>query len=107
MGSFSSAPKILNDDILDHDVNLPKQISRNELLQHCQRQPKVHPMVKRAFRKVKGPQLNYGLKFRKLNAVTKGKETPMKNITHIRSFLRILGYEKGEIKLFHPICALH
>ncbi|XP_018579582.1 nocturnin isoform X2 [Anoplophora glabripennis] len=72
MGSFSSAPKILNDDILDHDVDLPKQISRHELLQHCQRQPKVHPMVKRAFRKAKDTQPNYGLKFRKLNTVTKG-----------------------------------
>ncbi|KAJ8919962.1 hypothetical protein NQ315_006491 [Exocentrus adspersus] len=73
MGSFTSAPKILNDDTLDHDVNLPKHISRNELLQHCQRQPKVHPMVKRAFRKAKGPsESNCGLKLRKLNAVTKG-----------------------------------
>ncbi|KAJ8965508.1 hypothetical protein NQ314_004097 [Rhamnusium bicolor] len=72
MGSFSSAPKILNDDVLDHDINLPKNISRNELLQHCQRQPKILPVVKRVFRRARDPNSNYGLKFRKLNTVTKG-----------------------------------
>ncbi|KAJ8936123.1 hypothetical protein NQ318_022205 [Aromia moschata] len=72
MGSFNSAPKILNDDILDHDVNFSTNISRHELIQHCQRQPLVHPMVKRAFRKARNGESNYGLKFRKLNTVTKG-----------------------------------
>lgn len=72
MGSFSSAPRILNDDVLDHDINFPKSISRTELMQHCQRQSKVHPMVKRAFRKARDPDSNYGLKFKKLNTFTKG-----------------------------------
>lgn len=72
MGSFTSTPRILNNDVLDHDVNFAKSTSRTELLQHCQRQPKVHPMVKRSFRKIKFPDLDYGLKVRKLNTMTKG-----------------------------------
>lgn len=75
MGSFTSAPKIINNDILDKDVNFTEHISRNELLQHCQRQPKVHPMVKRAWR-AKDPDSNYGLKVRKLNTVSKGEFIP-------------------------------
>lgn len=71
MGSFTSAPKIINNDILDKDVNFTENISRIELLQHCQRQPKVHPMFKRAWR-AKNPDSNYNLKVRKLNAVSKG-----------------------------------
>lgn len=71
MGSFTSAPKIINNDILDKDVNFSETISRNELLQHCQRQPNVHPMFKRAWR-AKDPDSNYNLKFKKLNTVSKG-----------------------------------
>lgn len=73
MGSFTSAPKIINDDILDKDVNFVENISRSELLHHCQRQPKVHPMFKRAWR-AKDPDSNYSLKVRKLNAVSKGRQ---------------------------------
>lgn len=72
MGSFSSVPKILNADILDHDVNLPKNISRTELLQHCQRQLKTYPMVKRTFRKPKSSsELECGMKVRKLSRVSR------------------------------------
>ncbi|CAH1101164.1 unnamed protein product [Psylliodes chrysocephalus] len=72
MGSFSSVPKILNADILDHDVNLPKNISRTELLQHCQRQLKTYPMVKRTFRKSKSSsELECGMKVRKLSRVSR------------------------------------
>lgn len=74
MGSFSSAPKILNEDHQDNDISLPKAISRNELLQHCQKQSMLHhPMIKRAFRKSPdSSDLNQSLKFRKLNSVSKG-----------------------------------
>ncbi|RZC32345.1 hypothetical protein BDFB_013367, partial [Asbolus verrucosus] len=72
MGSFSSTPKILNDDNQDNDIQMPINISRFELIQYCQTQPQVHPMVKRAFRKAGEPKDNmYGFKYRKLNAVTK------------------------------------
>ncbi|XP_056643519.1 nocturnin isoform X2 [Diorhabda sublineata] len=72
MGSFTSAPRVLNADILDDDVNLPKNISRSELIQHCQRQPKIHPMVKRAFRKARNSSdTNCGVKVKKLNAVSR------------------------------------
>ncbi|XP_072400714.1 nocturnin isoform X2 [Diabrotica undecimpunctata] len=72
MGSFTSTPRVLNEDILDHDVNLPKNISRTELLQHCQRQPKIQPMVKRMFRKARpSSDFNCGVKVKKLNAVSR------------------------------------
>ncbi|XP_008190601.1 nocturnin isoform X3 [Tribolium castaneum] len=73
MGSFSSAPKIQNDDNQDNDIQIPINFGRFELLQYCQTQPQVQPMVKRAFKKA--GQTNddtYGFKCRKLNAVTKG-----------------------------------
>ncbi|XP_049819753.1 nocturnin isoform X2 [Aethina tumida] len=74
MGSFSSAPKILNDDVQDNDLVIPKSLSRNELLQHCQKQIRIgYPIFKRAFKKARNPNdHDYGFKFRKLNAVTKG-----------------------------------
>ncbi|CAG9763398.1 unnamed protein product [Ceutorhynchus assimilis] len=71
MGSFNSAPKILNDDSQDNDVNLPKNISRNELLQYCHKRPYGQLMVKRAFRKSRRCSNNdLGIKLKKLNAVT-------------------------------------
>ncbi|CAH0545835.1 unnamed protein product [Brassicogethes aeneus] len=88
MGSFSSAPKILNDDIQDNDLVLPKNISRNELLQHCQKQIRVgHPIFKRHFKKVDGHNgQDYGFKFRKLNAVTKGCSDYITNPNSLRVF---------------------
>ncbi|CAG9856001.1 unnamed protein product [Phyllotreta striolata] len=72
MGSFSSTPRILNADILDRDIDLPKNVSRMELIQHCQRQPKIHPMVKRTFRKARSlSDLECGVKVRKLNGVSR------------------------------------
>lgn len=75
MGSFSSAPKILNGDNQDSDIHIPEGISRQELLQYCQKQH-LHPMVKRAFTKANDSQDNHlinAFKFRKLNTVSKGK----------------------------------
>ncbi|KAK7791672.1 hypothetical protein R5R35_002043 [Gryllus longicercus] len=52
MGSFTSAPKILNDDSQDNDVRVPARQSREEVLARCckelaERRP---PLVRRAFR---------------------------------------------------------
>ncbi|XP_023024064.1 NADP/NADPH phosphatase nocturnin isoform X2 [Leptinotarsa decemlineata] len=84
MGSFTSAPKIINNDVLDEDVNFSKNISRHELIQHCQQQPKVHPMVKRVFRKAKNPDSDYGLKVKKLNTLTKACSEYISNPQNLR-----------------------
>ncbi|XP_069701047.1 nocturnin isoform X3 [Periplaneta americana] len=53
MGSFTSAPKILNEDTQDADVELPERMSRDELLQHCHQQLLNYPsLVKRCFRRL-------------------------------------------------------
>ncbi|XP_066148228.1 nocturnin isoform X2 [Euwallacea fornicatus] len=77
MGSFNSTPKIPNDDCQDNDVILPKSLSRNELLQFCQKRPYGQLMFKRAFKKAPRKLSNHnnesdslGIKFRKINAVT-------------------------------------
>ncbi|XP_050301160.1 nocturnin isoform X2 [Anthonomus grandis grandis] len=77
MGSFNSSPKILNEDSQDDDVSLPKNISRNELLQYCHKRPYGQLMVKRAFKKARRSAVkngedaeNLGIKVKKLNAVT-------------------------------------
>uniref|UniRef100_A0AAR5P177 Uncharacterized protein n=1 Tax=Dendroctonus ponderosae TaxID=77166 RepID=A0AAR5P177_DENPD len=74
MGSFNSASKIINDDCQDNDVNLPKNISRSELLQYCHERPYGQLMFKRAFKKSNGKRAdesdNMGIKLRKLHAVT-------------------------------------
>lgn len=79
MGSFNSAPKILNDDSQDNDIKLPQPISRNELLQYCQKRPYGQLMTKRSFRKPlrkrtnNNDSENLGIKFKKLNVVTEGE----------------------------------
>jgi len=79
MGSFNSAPKILNDDSQDNDMKLPQPISRNELLQYCQKRPYGQVMVKRSFRKPLRKRINnndsenLGIKLKKLNVVTEGE----------------------------------
>ncbi|PNF20554.1 Nocturnin [Cryptotermes secundus] len=55
MGSFTSAPKILNEDTQDGDVDLPPRMSRDELMQHCHQQlGNLPPLVKRSFRRLQG-----------------------------------------------------
>lgn len=85
MGSFNSTPKILNDDCQDNDIKLPQPISRNELLQYCQKRPYGQLMVKRSFRKPlrkrtinNNDSENMGIKLKKLNAVTEGELLPLK-----------------------------
>lgn len=54
MGSFTSAPKILNEDTQDADVELSARMSREELLQHCHQQLESLPaLVKRSFRRLR------------------------------------------------------
>jgi hypothetical protein len=56
MGSFTSAPKILNEDTQDGDVELPRRMSREELLQHCHQQLGTLPaLVKRRFKRLQAP----------------------------------------------------
>lgn len=35
MGSFTSAPKILNDDSQDDDLDLPNSMTKEDLLSYC------------------------------------------------------------------------
>ncbi|XP_017767786.1 PREDICTED: nocturnin isoform X2 [Nicrophorus vespilloides] len=88
MGSFSSSPKIINDDVLDHDVSFPDNISRQELLQFCQKQYDLYPMVKRPFRRAKSndDMLTYSLKARKLSGVSEGCSDYISNPLSLRIF---------------------
>ncbi|XP_067004646.1 nocturnin isoform X3 [Anabrus simplex] len=57
MGSFTSAPKILNDDTQDSDVHIPERLTREQLLARCHRELADRPsLVKRTFRRV-APQV--------------------------------------------------
>ncbi|KAF5272703.1 hypothetical protein FQA39_LY07730 [Lamprigera yunnana] len=71
MGSFNSAPKILNDDCQDKDVHLPDAITRMEILKHCQKYLYLYPMIKRNFRLMKGYDKDCCPNFEKLNSVSK------------------------------------
>lgn len=73
MGSFTSAVKIQNDDTQDNDLAFPDQISRQELLQHCQKQLAHLPApIKRSFRRANDTDEDMGLKYMKLNSISKG-----------------------------------
>lgn len=51
MGSFTSAPKILNDDTQDNLIAFPVRLSRDELLQKCHTEHKSS-VIKRSFKKL-------------------------------------------------------
>lgn len=51
MGSFTSTPKILNNDDQDNDLHIPSELDRKELLQYCRMQTKLHSLLKRTFRR--------------------------------------------------------
>nr|CAD7445236.1 unnamed protein product [Timema bartmani] len=58
MGSFTSAPKILNDDLQDSDLDLPETLSREQLLQRCHKELEGVPaLVSRRFRSLDEEQL--------------------------------------------------
>lgn len=98
MGSFTSTPKILNGDHQDNDLYLPDGLSREELLQYCQKYH-LHPMVKRAFRKAQDTQdsMTYALKFRKLNTVSKACSEFVTSPLYLRVFQwNILSQALGE-----------
>jgi hypothetical protein len=75
MGSFTSAPKILNEDTQDADVELPSHMSRDELLQHCHQQLENLPaLVKRSFRRLR-PQFgdtSEGVRVLQWNVLSRG-----------------------------------
>ncbi|XP_073974101.1 NADP/NADPH phosphatase nocturnin isoform X2 [Rhodnius prolixus] len=53
MGSFNSAPKILNEDTQDNDVTLPEHMSKEDLLTYCTNQLQGTPsLIPRTFRSV-------------------------------------------------------
>jgi len=57
MGSFTSAPKILNDDAQDNDVDLPEAMTKEELLDYCTSQLQGHPgVIPRTFASVQSPK---------------------------------------------------
>jgi hypothetical protein len=75
MGSFTSAPKILNEDTQDADVELPARMSRDELLQHCHQQLENLPaLVKRSFRRLRQQvdDNSDGLRVLKWNVLSRG-----------------------------------
>lgn len=51
MGSLSSSPKIMNSDDQDNDLQMPRDISRKELLQFCRLHGNRHDLLKRTFKK--------------------------------------------------------
>ena len=76
MGSFTSAPKILNEDTQDMDVLMPAvHMSRDELVQHCHEQREGLPsLVKRNFRRL-GQQFGdttSGVRVLQWNVVSRG-----------------------------------
>ena len=80
MGSFTSAPKILNEDTQDADVELPAHMSREELLQHCHQQLENLPaLVKRSFRRLR-PQFgdtSEGVRVLQWNVLSRGTYTEL------------------------------
>ncbi|XP_014243825.1 nocturnin [Cimex lectularius] len=50
MGSFTSAPKILNEDTEDNDVQLPDKMSKEELLKYCSSQIGGSILLQRPFK---------------------------------------------------------
>ncbi|XP_076352235.1 nocturnin-like isoform X2 [Tachypleus tridentatus] len=57
MGSFTSAPKILNEDTADYDVDIPERSNREELLKRCDVELKrLPPPIRRSFHDVRGPR---------------------------------------------------
>jgi hypothetical protein len=79
MGSFTSAPKILNEDTQDADVVLPARMSRDELLQHCQQQLENLPsLVKRSFRRLRQQfgDTEEGVRVLQWNVLSRGTSSP-------------------------------
>jgi hypothetical protein len=77
MGSFTSAPKILNEDTQDADVVLPPRMSRDELLQHCHQQLEDLPaLVKRSFRRLRQQlgDTTHGLRVLQWNILSRGTD---------------------------------
>ncbi|XP_063236229.1 nocturnin isoform X3 [Bacillus rossius redtenbacheri] len=88
MGSFTSAPRIPNDDTQDADVRLPERMSRDELLERCRRELRGLPaLVKRAFHRA-GRQFADaapgGLRLLHWNVLSKGCDEAVSSPNNIR-----------------------
>ncbi|XP_039286262.1 nocturnin isoform X2 [Nilaparvata lugens] len=56
MGSFNSAPKIMNDDNQDDDLNLPARMTHEDFLKHCRKNLEDTPLVSRSFVDIEHPE---------------------------------------------------
>ncbi|RZF37610.1 hypothetical protein LSTR_LSTR014132 [Laodelphax striatellus] len=56
MGSFNSAPKIMNDDNQDDDLNLPARMTHEDFLKHCRKGLEDTPLVSRRFVNIEHPE---------------------------------------------------
>lgn len=79
MGSFNSAPKILNNDSQDDGLQIPQDLGTNELLQHIKelRGDKQPPLLTRYFLKpldahMVSSDITDSLRYLKLASVPKG-----------------------------------
>uniref|UniRef100_A0A0A9ZEV0 Nocturnin n=1 Tax=Lygus hesperus TaxID=30085 RepID=A0A0A9ZEV0_LYGHE len=52
MGSFSSSPKIMNEDTQDNDMSLPEDMTKEDLLRYCSSQLQGASVLNRRFRSV-------------------------------------------------------
>lgn len=81
MGSFTSAPKILNEDAQDSDVALPARMTRSEILERC-RCESAHPLLRRSFKgivKDVGVNIADDFKMLQINAISKGDYSQYEN----------------------------
>ncbi|XP_012267234.2 nocturnin isoform X2 [Athalia rosae] len=88
MGSFTSAPKILNEDAQDSDIALPSRMTRSEILERC-RCECVQPLLRRSFKGVVkdvGVNIADDFKILQINGVSKMCVQPLNSPDHIRIF---------------------
>ncbi|XP_013790299.1 nocturnin-like [Limulus polyphemus] len=59
LGSFTSTPKILNNDTADNDVDIPEHSSREELLKRCEKELEhLPPPIRRSFHYFDGSRVS-------------------------------------------------
>ncbi|KAJ8867420.1 hypothetical protein PR048_031221 [Dryococelus australis] len=87
MGSFTSAPKILNDDTQDADLHFPNKMSRDELLDSCRRELGSLPaLVKRSFHRTDRQfgDITTGVRLLHWNVISKGCDEAVSSPNNIR-----------------------
>ncbi|KAF4530564.1 hypothetical protein B566_EDAN018652, partial [Ephemera danica] len=81
MGSFTSAPRIANEDLQDNEIEFPTRLSRDELLERCRREQR-HAAVKRAFRRI--PNTNSTAADDRWNVMSKSCGEAVSSPDHLR-----------------------